>query len=169
VFFPVHLPPSPHRVFLCAFAITEPPYLVPHPKELTHRLCTNWLNRRAQNRRSSHCSELAHVEQNVPLTRNINSELVPTVATSTVFIDRRGERNVPKRYLKEAEWYADGYLGTGYYTTDPDSDTGGLSAIDFNFETLQWGLTEQIGGQYRITRPAPVKYSLRIFDEERTD
>jgi hypothetical protein len=102
-------------------------------------------------------------------TRNINSELVPTVATSTVFIDRRGECNVPKRYLKEAEWFSDGYLGEGYYTTDPDSDTGGLSAVDFNFEALQWGITEQIEGRYRITRPAPIKYGLRIFDEERTD
>jgi hypothetical protein len=105
----------------------------------------------------------------VPLTCNINSELVPTVATSTVFTDRRGERNIPKRYLKEAEWYSDRYLGTGYYTTDPDSDVGGLTAVDFNFETLQWGLTDQIEGRYRITRPAPIKYGLRIFDEERTD
>ncbi|KAN0141919.1 hypothetical protein V8E53_000381 [Lactarius tabidus] len=38
----------------------EPPYLVPHPKELTHCLCTNWLNRQAQNRRSSHCSSTMH-------------------------------------------------------------------------------------------------------------
>jgi hypothetical protein len=105
----------------------------------------------------------------VPSTRNINSELLPTVATSTAFIDRRGECNVPKRYLKEAEWYVDGYLGEGYYTTDPDSDTGGLTAIDFNSDTLQWGITEQIEGWYRITRPAPIKYGLRIFDEERTD
>jgi hypothetical protein len=105
----------------------------------------------------------------VPSTRNINSELLTTVATSTLITDRRGERNVPKRYLKEAEWYPNGYLGEGYYTSDPDSDTGGLSAVDFNFETLQWGITEQIGGQYQITRPAHIKYGLRIFDEERTD
>jgi hypothetical protein len=91
------------------------------------------------------------------------------VATSILLTDRRGERNVPKRYLKEAEWFSDGYLGAGYYTADPDSDTGGLSAVDFNFETLQWGITEQIEGQYRITRPAHIKYRLRIFDEERTD
>jgi hypothetical protein len=103
-------------------------------------------------------------------TRNINSELIPTVATSTVFTDRRGEHNIPKRYLKEAEWYQDGYLETGYYTTDPYSEnTTGLTAVDFNFETLQWGLTEQIEGRYRITRPAPVRYRLRIFDKERTD
>jgi hypothetical protein len=48
----------------------EPPYIVPHPKELTHRLHTNWLSRRVQNRQSSHCSEPAHVEQNVPSTCN---------------------------------------------------------------------------------------------------
>jgi hypothetical protein len=106
----------------------------------------------------------------VPSTHNISSELEPTVATSIVFTDRRGEHNIPKRYLKEAEWYQDRYLGTGYYTTDPYSEnTTGLTAVDFNFETLQWGLTEQIEGQYKITRPAPVRYGLRIFDKERTD
>jgi hypothetical protein len=122
-----------------------------------------------QNQQRSHRSELAQVEQNMPSTRNIISELSPTVATSTVFIDRRGERNVPRRYLREAAWHEEGYLGTGYYTDDPDSDVGGLTAVDFNFETLQWGITEQIEGRYRITRPAPIKYGLRIFDKERTD
>jgi hypothetical protein len=68
--FPVHLSPSLHRVFLCAFATTEPPYFVPHPKELTHQLCTNWLNCWAQNRQSSHCPEPAQVEQNVLSTHN---------------------------------------------------------------------------------------------------
>jgi hypothetical protein len=111
-----------------------------------------------QNRQHSHRSEPAQVEQNVPSTRNIISELSATVAT--LFTSRRGERNVPKQYLKEAEWYSDGYLGAGYYTTDPDSDTGGLSAVDFNFEALQWGITEQIEGRYRITRPAHIKYGL---------
>jgi len=92
------------------------------------------------------------------------------VATSTTFVDRRGEHNIPKRYLKDAEWHEDTYLGIGYYCSDPDSeDTAGLTAVDFNFETLQWGLTDQIEGPYRITRPAPLKYGLRIFDEERTD
>jgi hypothetical protein len=44
------------------------------------------------------------------------------VATSEIFVDRRGERNVPKRYLKDAEWYSDKYLGEGYYVADPDND-----------------------------------------------
>jgi hypothetical protein len=134
--FPVHLSPSPHRVFLCAFATTEPPYIVPHPKELTHRLCNNWLQRWAQNRPRSHRSEPAQVEQNMPSTCNINSELVPTMATSTVFSNRRGECNIPKRYLKEAEWFSDGYLGEGYYTSDPDSDAGGLSVMTLRGQTM---------------------------------
>jgi hypothetical protein len=90
------------------------------------------------------------------------------VATSEVFVDRRGERNVPKRYLKDAEWYSDKYLGEGYYVADPDEEDR-FCAVDFNFDTLQWGLTEPVEGQYRITRPIPVKYGLRIFDEERQD
>jgi hypothetical protein len=90
------------------------------------------------------------------------------VATSEIFVDRRGERNVPKRYLKDAEWYSDKYLGEGYYVADPDDDDR-FCAVDFNFDTLQWGLTEPVEGQYRITRPIPVKYGLRIFDEERQD
>jgi hypothetical protein len=49
-------------------------------------------------------------------------------------------------------------LGDGYYVADPDEDNV-FSAVDFSFDTLQWGLTE----------PIPVKYGLRIFDEERQD
>jgi hypothetical protein len=83
------------------------------------------------------------------------------VANSTAFVERRGECNVPKRYLKDAKWHEDRYLGTGYYCSDPDSEnTAGLTAIDFNFETLQWGLTDQIKDRYRTTRPTPIKYRL---------
>jgi hypothetical protein len=89
---------------------------------------------------------------------------------ATILVERRGEHNVPRRYLKGAEWHEDKYLGTGYYCSDPDSDDPeALTAVEFNFEALQWGLIEQTGDQYTITRPAPVKYGLRIFDEERTD
>jgi hypothetical protein len=90
------------------------------------------------------------------------------VATSVILVNRRGERNVPRRYLKDAEWYPDKYLGEGYYVADPD-DEDRFCAVDFNFDTLQWGLTEPVEGQYRITRPIPVRYGLRIFDEERQD
>ena len=76
----------------------------------------------------------------MPSTRNINSDLPPKVATITETLPRRGERNVPKRYLKSAEWLEDKDLGTGYYVAD-DDDEKVFHAIDFNFEALQWGLT----------------------------
>jgi hypothetical protein len=104
----------------------------------------------------------------VPSTRNIKSDSQSKVATSISIVDRRGERNVPKRYLKDTEWYTDKYLGDRYYVADPDEDDT-FCAVDFSFDTLQWGLTEPSEGQYRITRPIPVKYGLRIFDEERQD
>jgi hypothetical protein len=90
------------------------------------------------------------------------------VATSVSIVERRGEQNVPKRYLKDAEWYTDKHLGDRYYVADPDNDDI-FCAVDFNFDTLQWGLTEPTNGKYRITRPIPVKCGLRIFDEERQD
>ena len=81
----------------------------------------------------------AQVEQNVPLECNINSDFT-LAATTTEYIDRRGECNVPKRYLKEADWCEDGPLGTGYYIACPD-DPSVLIPIDFNFKHLQWGCT----------------------------
>jgi hypothetical protein len=90
------------------------------------------------------------------------------VATSVSIVERRGERNVPKRYLKDAEWYTDKHLGDGYYVADPDNEDL-FCAVNFNFDTLQWGLTEPVDNKYQITRPIPVKYGLRIFDKERQD
>ena len=106
------------------------------------------------------------VESNVRPERNINSDF--TLATTILdYLDRRGERNVPKRYLKEADWTEDGPLGTGYYTADPD-DPSILIPIDFNFKYLQWGCTHPKNDKFVVERPAPVCYGLRIFDEERT-
>jgi hypothetical protein len=47
-------------VLLCAFAIMEPPYIVPHPKGAYSLLCTNWLHLKAQNQssQSSHSPNL---------------------------------------------------------------------------------------------------------------
>jgi hypothetical protein len=150
--FPVHLSPSLPRVFPCAVT-TDHPYLAPEPCLLTERLRHQWLRIQAQNcqlRQVSHSLDLAHVEPSVPSTRNINSDSQSNVATSVSIVDRRGERNVPKRYLKDAEWYTDKYLGDGYYVADPDKDDT-FCAVDFSFDTLQWGLTEHIEGRYRIT------------------
>jgi hypothetical protein len=51
----------------------EHPYIVLEPRQLTNRLRQQWLRIRAQNRnlhRVSHRPDPAHVEQNVPWTRN---------------------------------------------------------------------------------------------------
>ena len=102
----------------------------------------------------------------MPSTRNISSELLTTVASESI-VERRGEQNVPKRYLKAAEWYPAGaertFLGAGYYISDPDSDDQeALTPVDFHFETLQWGLTYAIpeGRGFRIYRPVPSRYGL---------
>ena len=108
----------------------------------------------------------AQVEQNVPLERNINSDFT-LAATTLEYLDRRGERNVPKRYLKEADWCEDRALGTGYYIADPD-DPSILIPVDFNFKHLQWGCTHKKKDRFVLERPAPARYGLRIFDEERT-
>jgi hypothetical protein len=69
------------------------------------------------------------------------------VATQVTIVERRGEQNIPKRYLKTAEWYtADApkaYQGAGYYISDPD-EPNDLIAVDFHFESLQWGITQSI-------------------------
>ena len=83
------------------------------------------------------------------------------------YLDRRGERNVPKRYLKEADWNEEGPLGAGYYTADPD-DPSILIPVDFNFKYLQWGCTHPKKDKFVVERPAPIRYGLHIFDEERT-
>ena len=85
----------------------------------------------------------AHVEQSVPLERNINSDLHTLATSNRERLERRGERNVPKRYLKNTEWAK-------------------------NFQALQWGLTYEEDDHFILQRPAPVKCRLHIFDEERT-
>ena len=108
----------------------------------------------------------AQVEQNVPLECHINS--VFTLAATTLdYLKRRGERNIPKRYLKGADWCGEGPLGKGYYTADPD-DPSILIPVDFNFKHLQWGCTFLKEDQLVVERPAPARYGLCIFDEERT-
>ena len=108
----------------------------------------------------------AQVELSVQLERNINSDF--TLATTTLdYLERRGERNIPKRYLKDADWCEDGPLGTGYYIADSD-DPSILIAVDFNSKHLQWGCTHQKGDKFVVERLAPARYGLCIFDEERT-
>ena len=108
----------------------------------------------------------AQVKPNVQLECNINSDFA--LATTTLdYLEQRGERNVPKRYLKDADWCEEGPLGPGYYIADSDNPSI-LIAVDFNFKHLQWGCTHQKKDKFVVERPAPACYGLRIFDEERT-
>ena len=65
------------------------------------------------------------------------------------------------------DWCEDRPLRTGYYIADLD-DPSLLIAIDFNFKHLQWGCTYKKKDRFVLERPAPARYGLRIFDEERT-
>ena len=95
----------------------------------------------------------AQVEPSVQPECNINSDF--TLATTTLdYLERRGERNVPKRYLQDADWCEDRPLETGYYITDPD-DPSILIAVDFNFKHLQWGCTHTKKDKFVVERPAP--------------
>jgi predicted trehalose synthase len=60
----------------------EHPYLVPEPRQLTERLRQQWARVQAQNRhlrRVSHRPDPAHVEQNVPLTRNTKPQMLAII------------------------------------------------------------------------------------------
>jgi hypothetical protein len=158
----VHLDPSIAPLYLLRYSTADLPTRCRHSGQTHHR------PRRTLRPTNRNSLEPAQVERHVPSTRNINSDSQSKVATSVSIVERRGERNVPRRYLKDAEWHTDKYLGEGYYVADPDEDDT-FCTVDFSFDTLQWGLTEPIEGQYQITHPIPVKYGLRIFDEERQD
>jgi len=72
---------------------------------------------------------------------------VASHVTITDALASRGAQDVPKRFLKTAEWKKHGEngasLGTGYYVEEPDA-TGEevFIPVDFIFSALQWGITE---------------------------
>ena len=148
--------------------ISHAPVTTYHPYSHSPSALTEYLKQKLHLQRAKRLGRSlpAQVEQDVPLERNINSDFT-LAATTTEHLDRRGERNVPKRYLKEADWCEEGPLGAGYYTADPD-DASILIPIDFNFKYLQWGCTFKNKDGFVLERPAPARYGLRIFDEERT-
>ena len=111
------------------------------------------------------CSPSAQVKQNVPLERNINSDFT-LAATTTEYIDQRGERNIPKRYLKEADWCKDGPLRTGYYIADLDDPTI-LIPINFNFKHLQWG--RKIDSWLKDPHPSDTDFVFLMKKEPRTE
>ena len=71
---------------------------------------------------------------------------------SLELVERRGECNIPKRYLKSAHWLTRGSLGEGYYAPGEKDDNGKniKTPVDFNFNFLQWGLSSQEKDKIRI-------------------
>ena len=137
-----------------------------HP--LTTYLRHRWQEQKVQHRRHS---QKPHIETNARSERNINSDLSSTVApTKEYHLTQRGDRNVPLRYIKGAEWVEcreEQDLSPGYYALNDDSD---LIPIKFDFEAIQWGIAKATPeGTIRVRRPAPIKLNLRIFDEERVE
>src|SRR5579859_3187093 len=111
----------------------------------------------------------AQVEQDAQLSRNIRANL--TMASSTgkgkfVYrrLQRRGDRNVPKRYLKTAEWIdSEGYLG--YYVRDIIRKE--TVPVEFNhtnclWELVNWNTTENCW----ITEPIEQSLGLEIGVDE---
>ena len=86
---------------------------------------------------------LAQVEQHESSSRDIKLDLTVALSYETnIILEHRGERNVPRRYLKEARWDAhnqpDGTINLGYFAQDRE---GNYIAVDFDFNTLTWGTT----------------------------
>ena len=141
-----------------------------HPYAHKPAALTEYPKRKLQVQRAKHqsCSHPAHVEWNVPLGRNINSDLHTLATSNREHLERRGECNIPKRYLKNVEWAKQGPLGVGYYIGDLDdeSEEPNIIPVDFNFQALQWGLTYKDDNHFILERPAPVKLCKKESQEK---
>ena len=111
------------------------------------------------------------VEQHEPSSHDIKLDLVVARSYKTnIILERRGERNIPTRFLKNTHWDAhnnsDGTIDLGYYAQDPD---GNYHTVNFDFNSLTWGtIYLRSNRKCHLTIPASIKLGLRIFDEERT-
>ena len=111
------------------------------------------------------------VKTNTRSECNINSDLPSKVVpTKEYHLSQRGDRNVPLRYIKGAEWVEckeDQDLSPGYYALNDNSD---LIPIEFDFKAIQWGVAQAASeGGITIRRPAPIKLGLQIYNEEQVD
>ena len=89
-------------------------------------------------------------------------------------VDRRGDQNIPKWYLKAARWNPEDDiselpLGSGYYVINPDNNKDNWIPVDVDFNALQWGLTykKAVDNKFEVYWPAPTEYGLQIYGEER--
>ncbi|KAH9050836.1 hypothetical protein EDB87DRAFT_1696226 [Lactarius vividus] len=85
-------------------------------------------------------------------------------------IDRRGERNVPKQYLKGAFWQTEqGDPGYVVLYTYKDGKTG-LIPVEFNFDHTCWTEIrwDELHGKLQVVRPAGSGLHLDIRQSETT-
>jgi hypothetical protein len=112
-------------------------------------------------------TEDAQVEQNESLTRNIESNLYLASRTDSFQqgsrLLRRGERTIPKRYIKSAHWLKVG-KDEGYFPVYQ----GAYFPIEFNYEHCYWYCItySDIRRTWETLRVAPFEYFLDIQDEE---
>jgi hypothetical protein len=101
------------------------------------------------------------------LTRNIKSNLILASRTDSFQqgsrLLRRGERTVPKRYIKSAHWLKVGD-DEGYFAVHK----GVYFPIEFNYEHCYWYCVKysDIRSTWETLRVAPSEYFLDIQDEE---
>jgi hypothetical protein len=111
--------------------------------------------------------EDAQVEQHESLTRNIKSNLILASRTDSFQqgsrLLRRGERTVPKRYIKSAHWLKVGD-DEGYFAVHK----GAYFPIEFNYEHCYWYCVKysDIRSTWETLRVAPSEYFLDIQDDE---
>jgi hypothetical protein len=111
--FPVHLSPSPPRVFPCA-VITEHPYRTRTPHPLTDQLRQQWLRIRAQNRhlkQLSHRPDPAHVEPSVPSTRNTHPQYTQFMSGfHSIGIIVSGVKRSPEEHISSLGKFSNHYV-----------------------------------------------------------
>jgi hypothetical protein len=109
----------------------------------------------------------AQVEQNELLTRNIKSNLYLAFRTDSFqkgsHLLQRGERTVPRRYVKSAHWLKVG-KDEGYFAVYQ----GAYFPIEFNYEHCYWYciVYSDIRRTWETLRVAPFEYFLDIQNEE---
>jgi hypothetical protein len=112
-------------------------------------------------------TEDAQVEHNESFTRNIKSNLYLVSRTDSFQkgsrLLRRGERTVPRRYVKSAHWLKVG-KDEGYFAVYQ----GAYFPIEFNYEHCYWYCItySDIRRTWETLQVAPFEYFLDIQNEE---
>jgi hypothetical protein len=112
-------------------------------------------------------TEDAQVEQDESLTRNIKSNLNLASRTDSFQpgsrLLRRGERTVPRRYIKSAHWLKVGD-DKGYFAVHK----GAYFPIEFNYEHCYWYCVKysDIRSTWETLRVAPSEYFLDIQEDK---